>query len=211
MNILALGDSFTYGEELEDKNHAWPSVLANMLAATVDNRGMPAGGRRQVVANAITSILSYDLVVIGWPSPGRIEFGDEGGVFDIWPGMTAGFVTNSTPWRKSLVDYYTRHHSDDYILQQFLIDVILLQNFIKQHNIKCVMTMTRTPQKNHYINVANTANQQLMAAVDWGMFIDGQQGGMDLWTTGVACGPGGHFLTDGHLLIANKFYEHIRH
>ena len=31
------------------------------------------------------------------------------------------------------------------------------------------------------------------------------------WTYGVAKGPNGHFLEDGHIIVANKIYEHIRH
>jgi hypothetical protein len=31
------------------------------------------------------------------------------------------------------------------------------------------------------------------------------------WTYGCSKGPGDHFLEQGHEVVANKIYEHIRH
>ena len=43
-NILAVGDSFTYGEELDNIENAYPYYLAKGLKADVVNLGQPSGG-----------------------------------------------------------------------------------------------------------------------------------------------------------------------
>lgn len=209
MNIVALGDSFTRGDELTDCNDAWPSQLAGMLGGVVDNRAVSAGSSRRVVNTAMDCILgnSADLLVIGWPNPGRTEFADDVGRFDLWPGMHPATVGSAQPWRLQLSRYYNQYHNDDYIYQQYLLSVIALQSFIKQHQTACAMTVTwRT---NHYAVTAGPANQQLEDHVDWSMFVEGRNGCMEEWTRDCPHGPGKHFLTQGHLRVATKFYQHI--
>ena len=206
MNILALGDSFTYGDELTDRSSAWPAVLGRRLRATVDNQGICGGGSRQIVAKAITGILttSLDLLVIGWPVPGRTEFADEDGVFDLKLGDTYDIMPEQ-PWRQTLIRYYNDHHNDDYMYQQYLLDILHVQSFIQQYQVKCVMMSTRNT--NYYSQSASIENSQLLGHIDKTMFIDG---GMNIWTATTKHGPRMHFLEDGHQLIADKVYEHIR-
>lgn len=210
MNILALGDSFTQGDELDSVSQAWPSQLAGLLQAQVDNRAVSGSGHGQVVAQAVASIATgdYDLVVIGWPNPGRTQFADSAGVFDLWPGMHPDTVGTAQPWRLELLRYYNQYHSDDYIYQQYLLAVILLQSFIRSAGIRAAMTVTR--YDNHYANTASAANQQLEQLIDWSQFVGGRGTGMDIWTRNCPHGPKHHFLIQGHAQVAERFYEHIR-
>jgi lysophospholipase L1-like esterase len=81
-NILTVGDSFTYGEELADRNHSWPFLLANKLSANVTNMARPGSGNKRMIRYVMEHVADatpLDLVVVGWSSPGRIEFADEDG------------------------------------------------------------------------------------------------------------------------------------
>ena len=47
--ILTVGDSFTYGEELSDRNNSWPIQLGNRIGANVINMGLKGGGNKQMI------------------------------------------------------------------------------------------------------------------------------------------------------------------
>ena len=123
-NILAVGDSFTYGEELENRDNAYPYYLAKGLKAEVVNFAVPGGGNRQMLRKVIDYVLSgepLDLVVIGWTSPGRMEFADANGMFDIWPGYSGNlFKRDGQDWRMELLDYINKHHDPEYLYKHYL-------------------------------------------------------------------------------------------
>jgi len=205
MKILALGDSFTYGYELQDTSNAWPCVLARKLNATVTNLGKPGGGNTQIVRNIVEHADQYDLVVIGWASPGRIEFADNIGTYDVWPGCA---VKGFTGARVELARLVTISHNDNYLFRQFLVNVILAQQYLKSKGIAYVMASTQGNE--WYYNTCKQHNQDLIDQVDTEHCIEWPTGGMAEWTFGCPQGPGNHFLDDGHQLVAEKFYEHIR-
>ena len=211
-NILTVGDSFTYGEELADRNHAWPFLLANKLSAEVTNMARPGSGNKRMVRYAMEYVSTgnpLDLVVIGWSSPGRMEFADEDGFFDIWPGYSGNMFLQHQPWRTKLLDYINRHHNDEYLYRQYLLDVILLQSFLKDRSIKYVMC--RAVGNEHYHNQYHYKDPKLVPLVNKDYFLGWPNTGMVEWAYGAEQGPGGHFLEAGHEIVADRIYEHIRH
>lgn len=212
MKILAVGDSFTYGEELSDRTNAWPNILANKLNGSVTNLGQPGGSNDCIIRKCMGHLMtdSVDLVVIGWSSPGRSEFHDEYGMFDIWPGYTGHlWIRPDAPWRQDLVKYISDHHDSEAYYEKFLNQVLLMQGFLKSRNQRYVMM--NTLQNEHY---KNTKPERLNAhcdQVDKSNFIGFGVSGMMEWTYGCEQGPSGHFLEEGHQIVTNKVYEHIRH
>ena len=211
-NILTVGDSFTYGEELADRNLAWPLLLGNKMSAEVVNMARPGSGNKRMIRYVMEHISSgnpVDLIVVGWSSPGRIEFADEDGFFDIWPGYSGNIFLQHQPWRSTLLEYINRHHNDEYLYRQYLLDVILLQSFLKDRGIKYVMC--RAVGNEHYHNRYHTMNDNLATLVNKDYFLGWPDTGMMEWTYGVEQGPGGHFLEAGHQIVTDRIYEHIRH
>ena len=85
--LLAIGDSFTYGDELTDRTDAWPYLLGKKLGYNVTNRGVRASGNTKMVRSLVEeNINDYELVVIAWSGFDRIEFADECGIWETWPG-----------------------------------------------------------------------------------------------------------------------------
>lgn len=211
MKILALGDSFTYGEELSDRHLSWPVLLASRLNATAENLGAPAASNDKIVRSLVEYTLDNtpDLVVIGWSSPGRMEFADSYGHYDVWPGYSGNlFIKDGMHWRKELVEYISRYHSDEFFHRRFLGQVLLVQSHLKSLGIDYLMM--NVVNNNHYLKTEFDSLNNYIEKVDTTKFIDFGIGGMLEWTYGCKLGPGGHFLEDGHAIVANKVYEHFR-
>jgi hypothetical protein len=204
MKFLAVGDSFTFGEELSDvtdnvtsSKFAWPELLAAQLGWEVTNLAKPASGNSRMVRNVVNEIDNYEVFIIAWSHWARIEFADDIGIFDIWPGCSALPHEHSGPHRKNAIDYITRYHNDDYLIKQYLLNVELLETFLKYHKKKYIMLSAfgfpiRTTKT--FTNYLGWPNETMME-----------------WTYRTPQGPGGHFLEQGHVIVANKINEYIRH
>lgn len=210
-HILAVGDSFTYGEELADRGQSWPGLVAAALSATVDNQGAPGSGNSSMVRNiidAVTSSNSPDLILIGWSSAGRIEFADDAGIFDTWPGIQTRMFVNEQPWREDLAGYVSRYHDPKYLYKQFLITVLLIQSFLQTNNIKYIMMTTSSNE--YYKNTYLGDFPELTAQIDKRTFLGWPDSGMMEWTRGRPVGPGRHFLDAGHRVVADKVIAKIK-
>jgi hypothetical protein len=213
MNILTLGDSFTYGEELSDLNQSWPIQLANKLNSFVVNLGRPSNSN-PAMSRELVEYFSQkandtpDLVIIGWSSPGRLEFSDIGGNFNIWPGNSGKLFKQFHPWRDDLLQYLNQYHNDEFMYQKFLHDVIFVQNFLKSHGIKYIMI--NTVGNEYYKNNFARKFKYYEHLIDTQYFLGwDEQEGMAEWTEGCPRGQNGHFLDDGHMKVTSKLYEYI--
>ena len=213
MRLLAVGDSFTYGEELTDRSVSWPCLLADRLGYELTTLALPAKGNDYMVRKVIENADEYDLIVVAWSHFARLEFADEHGIYDIWPGNAGNLFTNELSYRKDILSYINRHHDDQYSYSRYLINIILLQNYFKQNNKKYIMLTSFN--QNYIGDLAHVKFREklshLVDKVDQQYYIGWPDKTMMEWTYGTAKGPGGHFLEQGHRIVADNVYEHIRH
>jgi lysophospholipase L1-like esterase len=207
MRLLTVGDSFTYGEELADLTSAWPNLLANKLGCELTNIARPGSGNTRMVRQCVERVAEYDMVIIPWTHHARIEFADKNGFYDIWPGCRKEAQTVNTPWRGEIVDYIARYHNDEYTLRQQLMYIILMQSFLTHNNKKYLMLESFQDLEAR----SQRKKDSLFLPVDPTYFLGWPNDTMMEWTYGCSKGPGGHFLEQGHEIVANKIYEHIRH
>jgi hypothetical protein len=212
MNLLTAGDSFTYGEELEDRTSAWPQVLASKLDYQLINLGTPAASNDKILRITFEHLLTHtpDMVVIGWSNIGRSEYADEFGYYDVWPGYQGNlFRRDNTLWREELVEYISKYHNIESINRKFLQQVVLLQKYLELCKIQYVMLNI---VQNEYYKLKKFPGQELYhQQVNRDTFLGFDNSGMMEWVEGCKKGPGGHFLEDGHQIVADRIYEHIRH
>ena len=206
MRVMAVGDSFTYGDELSDINQAWPYLLSKKIKYEITNFGKPSAGNTSMVRTVVDEIKNYDLFIIAWSHFARIEFADEHGVYDTWPGASNLAVTDDIAYRKELTTYLTRHHNDTYLYNQYLINIILLQQFLKCNNKKYIML----DSFGNNIKRINTAEWNSLSQINTTNYIGWPSSTMMEWTYQLPKGPKGHFLEEGHAIVADKIYEHIR-
>jgi lysophospholipase L1-like esterase len=208
--IYAIGDSFTYGDELSSQDLAWPSILSKKLNKTVLNQGKPATGNHRMTKRTIDAVIDQsELVIIGWSDCNRQEFADEIGIYDIWAGRDyRAFQLQDPTHRVNLIKYMTAYDTPEYHYADWLRQIILVQSLCKLHNIPCVMFIACGAHVSHKQYRQNF--NKLVNAIDHSMFVDDMFTSVAEWTYGTPHGPNGHPLEQGHEIIAEKIYEHIR-
>jgi hypothetical protein len=200
MKLLTVGDSFTYGEELVDRRAAWPYLLSNQLDWSLTNLGRPASGNSRMVRTVVEEIDRHDVFIIAWSHWGRIEFADDHGVYDIWPGSNAAVHQQYSPHRAQLVNYISQHHNDEYLIRQFLLNVIVLQNYLSQKNKRYLMltafgytNLLSQVQDKLKIPLKQGNLSDLLNQIDTRYYVGWPETTME-WTYDLPKGPRGHFL-----------------
>lgn len=212
--IIAIGDSFTYGDELPDRlNQAWPFLLEKKLNKTVLNLGIPGSGNVRITKEIMNRVLNGDdieLVIACFTSPHRQEHGDEDGVFDVWPGCQSRAFDRHHTHRKQLIKYISRHNNDHYDYRNYVRQIILLQTFLKSHNVPYIFLQAYGGEPLYELYKDDLNNQVLVDSVDSEHFMEWPGDAIVKWVFEYERGPGGHPLEDGQVVIAEKIYEHIR-
>ena len=210
-NFITVGDSFTFGDEVEDKNKIWPIRLSEMLKAKVVNLGHSGVGHEYCIDAIIDHTKSYDcdLVVIAWPSPGRQQWSDIHNKFTVWPGMHDIFA--DSPWRNELLDWMNRHHEPEYLYGKFINNLILCQGYLHSQNIPYIMMCV---DANDYYHKKYSAYYTELHSklINFDTMLEWPNKGIVQWGLEAGCkfGKGGHILEDGHQLVADKVLTHIR-
>ncbi len=208
--IYAIGDSFTYGDELPSQDAAWPTLLSKKISKAVINKGRPASGNARMVKRAIDAVIEKsELIIVGWSDCNRQEFADDIGIYDIWAGRNSrAFQLQDPTHRINLIKYMTAYDTPEYYYVSWLRQIILVQSLCNLHNIPCVMFIAcgaHTSHQQYY-----SKHKKLVDAIDHNMFVDDMFTSVGEWTYGMPHGPNGHPLEAGHEIIAEKIYEHIR-
>jgi hypothetical protein len=206
--IYAIGDSFTYGDELVDRAFAWPTVLGTLIGKPVVNQGKPATGNYRMVKRAMDAVFAgAETVVIGWSDPCRQEFGDDISIVDIWAGRDYRDGQSFNDHRTSLIKYMTAYDVPEYYYAKWLRQIILVQTFCRANAVKCIMFNACSSEHFHQRYIKN--HEHLAKHVDASTYIDWPMAGATDWTRDTPHGPGGHFLEAGHQLVAEKIKEYL--
>lgn len=207
--LLTVGDSFTYGDELVDPTaSAWPTLVSNKINTDLTNLGIPGRGNTRMVRAVVENINQIDAVIIAWSHFDRIEIADEIDVFDIWPGRINVPGKYQYPWRANITDYYSRHHSDDYLYRQYLLNIVLVQSYLKLNNKPYLMfdVFGNHQDTRRY----DAKNSDLIDQIDTQYFIGWPNEAMVDWMGECPKGPRGHPLELGHQRTAEHINEYIR-
>ena len=140
MKILALGDSFTYGEELDNpKEQGWVYIVARRLGAEIKNSARPGCSNDYIIKRLMREIIKLqekpDLIIIGWTSCSRIEEADsELGAWCTWPARTL-YGNNRNSFREERVKYRTLHNNENWEFRRWVRQVVLVQDFCKARGL----------------------------------------------------------------------------
>ncbi len=103
----AVGDSFTYGEELADRSNAWPTVLG------YENHGLPGASNEYIFRTAIELAPTCTHMIVAWSECTRHEVYTHQPVTVHRHKQFQGLIqTNSRwtelPWFRELYANYTQ-------------------------------------------------------------------------------------------------------
>jgi hypothetical protein len=205
--LLSIGDSFTYGQELANREvDAWPYVLARKLNLGVDNSAVPAGSNDRTFRFAVNGCLSnkYKLIVCGWTEVSRIDTSVNGKELQITSGST--WLHKKMPWVK---EYYANHYDERLAQESWLSKLITLQELFKSRKQKYLfVSMDSRWDWDEYYHKLELMH--LVEQIDKNNYAGWPEEGFTHWQGEAPLGPNGHPLELGHQRIADKIYEHIR-
>jgi len=208
--LLTIGCSFTYGTELNDREHtAWPYVLAEKIGFRVDNKAQGGASNDFIFRTTIEQTVNkqYDLVIVQWSEPSRME---------VWYNDQPISVTAHSNWNKIgklswMQDYYKYSYNDLFRYRTWYAHVLALQGYFKS-----------TQQRYLFCNLAGLQGyyeddngfyedlKHLWNNIDSKYYVGWPIEGLLEFQGDCPKGSGGHPLELGHQRIANKIYEHIR-
>ena len=207
--IYAIGDSFTYGDELTNRELAWPILVGKEFDIPVTNLGKKGTGNTRMVKRVIDVAYRDDaeLVLVAWTNPGRLEIFNNRPI-DVWPAQQIRNILS--PGEQHITQLITTMHNDKWdtwATRKWIREIILCQNLLENQNKKYLMLVAW----HDWSPTAET--EDLWAKVNTKQFIGFNTPDyetMCYWFGDAPKGPGGHPLELGHQRIAEKINEHIR-
>lgn len=75
--LYTIGDSFTYGDELDDPKHAWPYILGDLMGYRVDNLARNGASNDYILQTTVEYLETNtpDCVIVAWTTEDRIDIG----------------------------------------------------------------------------------------------------------------------------------------
>ena len=197
--ILCIGDSFTYGEELDDPiRQAWPNLLADSFyGIDVLNLGKSGASNDWIFTTAMerTAWERFLVVIVQWTDPGRLDLRIDGDIQGVNP-VTRRLNDGNKKW---LDKYYREFYDDEYAWRRTLTQIIALQNHFRKMQQPYIMTSMDT------IIEKRSMFYTVSGAIETEHFVEP----LTQMSYGCKKGPGGHPLVEGHQAIANKMEKYL--
>lgn len=196
--ILCIGDSFTYGEELDDTRKAWPNLLADCFyGIDVLNLGKSGASNDWIFTTAMerTAWERFDVVIVQWTDPGRMDLKIDDSIQGVNP-ITKRLNTNDKKW---LDKYYREFYDDEYAWRRTLTQIIALQNHLRHTQQPFIMTSMDT------IIEKRSMFYTVCGAILTEHFLEP----LTAMAYGHPLGPGGHPLEEGHQAIAKRMENYL--
>ena len=79
MLLYTIGDSFTYGAELDEpKKQAWPRLVADRLGYKLVNLAKPGASNDYIIRTTVEFLETRtpDIAIIAWTTPDRLEINE---------------------------------------------------------------------------------------------------------------------------------------
>lgn len=193
--ILANGDSFTFGDELEHPfGSAWPAKLSELLGRQVINFGRSGAANNRIIettknfisdlesTNNFRFLRSIDFVIIQWTSYLRL-------------GPKETVPRNIVYGEKE----------EAYLLDKYFVQVAEMQDYLDSRRIPYLMFNAFDNEK-----AIPQSNSKFKDLVDDKYFIGWPDEAVVNWVYGLPHGTKGHPLEEAHIKIAEIVHDNIR-
>lgn len=209
MKILCCGCSFTYGDELKDRNQAWPYRLATMLDSEVYNFGQQAASNRQILHQVIRGVEEHapDYVFVQWSLLYRTEHSDNDREYVVWPGRK--FLGNPKPLWREHVKWVSTYNQPEWYAEQYHFVTTLLDHYLTARSISFIQ-VDFNPLDEWALPFTNWAKSNYYLQPNRYLTLQNAKQNICDWYHPYPKGSGQHPLEEGHQAIAQHYYEHYR-
>lgn len=210
MSILTVGCSFTAGAELSNPaESAWPMLIGKSNNRSVKNLGLSGASNDRTFRLVVeeTAQQRFDLVVVQWTEPSRIEIWNEHTRRLV--NVNVGKMFSTMPGFEWLETYYQNHYDDFHAHKKWATQIISLQGYLKSIDQPYVMVSLNGLDQRLYTGAWSSV-KYLWDGVDTKHYPGWPFEGIYMWQGDCPRAPGGHPLELGHERIAEKINEHIR-
>lgn len=208
------GDSFTYGTGVDSKD-TWPSLLAEKLDLNLVNDAVPGGSNARVIRTTLAFLARHQpsLVVIAWSSFLRTEWPSHGlepqhlHEMDFGHSPIIQVQPNYTKYRNNDLPAITQYYQNintNWAIDNYINQVLLLQSYLKYSKIQYVFM---NALDNYDADVYRSSNKVKLVTEE---FLGWPNQCFNQWFRKDQRLPDGHLNTDGHRVLAEKLYNHVK-
>lgn len=223
MILYAFGDSITAGAELKRESlDCYPTLLADKLGCPVINYGKGGASNEYIFRSVVSTLLAKDLkndfIVIGWSLRNRrdvyvnrFKYYDHIHMYkDLMHFMSESSINKLSDYEKDVVkSYYKLYDSDmDIAILTDLRNIVFLLEYLKSHNIRCVMFDAFYLEQNYEYECNETIalRSKLSSYPSWfykGMVLETKKLNLPI-------GKFLHPLEEGHVMWTDYLYNYIK-
>jgi lysophospholipase L1-like esterase len=202
--IYCFGDSFTYGDELQDRSDAWPGVLDQLTDHTVINYGQPGASNSWICNKVVQKCLEQkpQVAIIAWTTTDRYEFFGEN-------NTSRCFNINQSDRLPFVQQLYSEYHNSTGKFIEWISQAILIQNFLENQKINYLFANAFGIDDILVENKNNDYFQKMLSYLNTEYFVGWPNENFIDWSRGSPLGPKGHFLEQGHQQVAEKIYNQL--
>jgi hypothetical protein len=203
--LITFGDSFTYGEELENpQRDCWPQLVANHLKISLKNKAFPANSNDYILEQVLYEDYSFkDLVIICFSSISRFYFEDHDGWYTTIPTIQNGNLI-----RGEITKNLHSSLTEKWLFRRFLIQAIYLQEFLQSRQVNHLFV---NAFESYDVNLAKLKNfRHLTEMLDKNKFIGWPDQSFGSLTNHLPRGKFKHPIEESHLLFSQIVNEKVR-
>ena len=237
MRLYFNGCSHTFGDDLLDRNQAWPSLIAKKLHCDFVNDSVSGGTNDRIVYRTIKHANEFEFFYIAWTYTTRFTRyrSDNNHDVNFNPQLKHSLYGNQSEFKDYGKLHYAFWNNELYNFKLWLQNVVLLQRYLDSINKPYVMlnaTHNFIDRWSADWNLFNSSVQSLLCfdimddktlhnehleiqtllkQIDTSNYIDWDSWWITKLHSDHTSGPTGHLLEDGHTAVANKILEHDSH
>jgi len=133
MRLYFNGCSHTYGDDLIDRNLAWPALIANHYKCDFLNDSTSGGTNDRIMYRTLKHADQFDKFYIAWTYTSRFTRYRHDNNHDVNfnPQLTHSLYKNSVEFTEYGKLHYSYWHNELYTFKLWLQNIILLQRFFE--------------------------------------------------------------------------------
>lgn len=204
---IATGDSFTYGEELEDRTvSAWPALLG------YENHGLRGASNEYIFRTSAELAPVATNMIVAWSECTRHEIYTHNpvSVMQRYTNFTGIIQVNSRwtdiPWFREL---YGKYSEEQHQFLRTVVNMVTLQDVLTANNVDYRYCSAFSNQVMFKKYKDDTDIAPWIARLNTDKFIGFPDEGFVEWAYETPRGKGGHPLEYGHQKIAERLKQEI--